>query len=173
MIEFGHDKQKGYWLRAEMFVDHPLETVFEFFADARQLERITPPMLNFKILTPMPVEMKTGLLLDYQISIHKIPIKWKTEIAVWDPPFRFVDRQLKGPYKLWHHEHTFEEIEGRTLVKDVVFYKPIGGALVHKIFVRRDLEKIFRYRQEKIAEIFQGMRRVPQVANKRLQGTPS
>ena len=97
MIEFGHDKQKGYWLRAEMFVDHPLETVFEFFADARQLERITPPMLNFKILTPLPVEMKAGLLLDYQISIHKIPIKWKTEIAVWDPPFRFVDRQLKGP----------------------------------------------------------------------------
>ena len=124
-----------------MFVDHPLETVFEFFADARQLERITPPMLNFKILTPMPVEMKIGLLLDYQISIHKITIKWKTEIAVWDPPFRFVDRQLKGPYKIWHHEHTFEEIDGRTLVKDVVFYNPIGGALVHKLFVRRDLEK--------------------------------
>jgi len=82
VIEFGHDKQSGYWLRAEMFVDQPLETVFEFFADARQLERITPPMLNFKILTPMPVEMKAGLLLDYQISIHKIPIKWKTEIAV-------------------------------------------------------------------------------------------
>ena len=120
MIEFGHDKQSGYWLRAEMFVDQPLETVFEFFADARQLERITPPMLNFKILTPMPVEMKAGLLLDYQISIHKIPIKWKTEIAVWDPPFRFVDRQLKGPYKIWRHEHTFEEIDGRTLVKDVV-----------------------------------------------------
>ena len=153
MIEFGHDKDSGYWLRAEMLVEQPLETVFEFFADAKQLERITPPILNFKILTPMPVEMKARLLLDYQISIHKIPIKWRTEIAVWEPPYRFVDRQLKGPYHLWHHEHTFEETENGTFVKDKVIYKPIGGALVHKLFVRRDLEKIFRYRQEKIAEI--------------------
>lgn len=154
MIEFGHSKGSGYWLRAEMLVEQPLETVFEFFADAKQLERITPPILNFKILTPMPVEMKKGLLLDYQISIHKIPIKWKTEIAAWEPPYRFVDRQLKGPYKLWHHEHTFEETDQGTLVKDKVLYKPIGGALVHKLFVRSDLEKIFRYRQEKISEIF-------------------
>ena len=154
MIEFGHDKGSGYWLRAEMLVEQPLETVFEFFADAKQLERITPPILNFKILTPMPVEMQAGLLLDYQISIHKVPIKWRTEIAAWEPPYRFVDRQLKGPYHLWHHEHTFEATENGTLVKDKVIYKPIGGALVHKLFVRRDLEKIFRYRQEKIAEIF-------------------
>ena len=160
MIEFGHDKDSGYWLRAEMLVEQPLETVFDFFADAKQLERITPPILNFKILTPMPVEMKARLLLDYQISIHKIPIKWRTEIAVWEPPYRFVDRQLKGPYHLWHHEHTFEETENGTFVKDKVIYKPIGGALVHKLFVRRDLEKIFRYRQEKIAEIFAAM---PQV----------
>ena len=154
MIEFWHSEDSGYWLRAEMLVDHPLQTVFNFFADAKQLERITPPILNFKILTPMPVEMNEGLLLDYQISIHKIPIKWRTEIAAWEPPYRFVDRQLKGPYKLWHHEHTFEETDKGTLVKDKVLYKPIGGALVHKLFVRRDLEKIFRYRQEKIAEIF-------------------
>ena len=140
MIEFGHDKDSGYWLRAEMLVEQPLETVFEFFADAKQLERITPPILNFKILTPMPVEMKGGLLLDYQISIHKVPIKWRTEIAVWEPPYRFVDRQLKGPYHLWHHEHTFEETENGTLVKDKVIYKPIGGALVHKLLVRRDSE---------------------------------
>ena len=119
MIEFGHDKDSGYWLRAEMLVEQPLETVFEFFADAKQLERITPPILNFKILTPMPVEIKAGLLLDYQISIHKVPIKWRTEIAVWEPPYRFVDRQLKGPYHLWHHEHTFEETENGTLVKDL------------------------------------------------------
>ena len=122
MIEFGHDKDSGYWLRAEMLVEQPLETVFEFFADAKQLERITPPILNFKILTPMPVEIKAGLLLDYQISIHKVPIKWRTEIAVWEPPYRFVDRQLKGPYHLWHHEHTFEETENGTLVKDKVIY---------------------------------------------------
>ena len=86
-----------------------------------------------------------------------MPIKWRTEIAAWEPPYRFVDRQLKGPYHLWHHEHTFEETENGTLVKDKVIYKPIGGALIHKLFVRRDLEKIFRYRQEKIAEIFAAM----------------
>jgi ligand-binding SRPBCC domain-containing protein len=157
MIEFGNEKETGYWLQTEMYIDHPLETVFKFFADAKQLERITPPWVNFKILTPMPVEMKAQLLLDYQISIHKIPIKWRTEIAVWEPPNRFVDRQIKGPYKLWHHEHLFEEIDGRTLMKDHVQYRPIGGALVHKLFVRRDLEKIFTYRQEKISEIFAGL----------------
>lgn len=159
MIEFGYDKNSGYWLKAEMTVDQPLETVFQFFADARQLERITPPWLNFKILTPMPVEMKAGLLLDYQISIHKIPIKWRTEIASWEPPYRFVDQQLKGPYRLWHHEHTFEEVDGKTLVKDRVQYKPIGGALVHSLFVKRDLAKIFTYRQEQIAAIFAEMDR--------------
>ena len=105
-----------------MLVEQPLETVFEFFADAKQLERITPPILNFKILTPMPVEIKAGLLLDYQISIHKVPIKWRTEIAAWEPPYRFVDRQLKGPYHLWHHEHTFEETDDGTLVKDKVVW---------------------------------------------------
>ena len=107
----------------------------------------------------MPVEMKAGLLLDYQISIHKIPIKWQSEIVVWEPPHRFVDRQVNGPYKLWNHEHAFEEIEGRTLVKDRVQYRPIGGAIIHKLFVHRDLEKIFIYRQEKIAEIFAELNR--------------
>lgn len=154
MLEFGHDKKSGYWLRAEIFVEQSPETVFKFCSDARQLERITPSMLNFKILTPMPVEMKVGLLLDYQISIHKIPIKWCTEIAVCEPPYRLVYRQLKGPYHLWRHELTFEETDGGTLFISKVLYKPIGGALAHKLFVRRDLEKIFRYRQERITEIF-------------------
>ena len=153
MIEFGKSENE-YWLNAEITVEQPRERVFEFFADARQLERITPPLLNFKILTPMPIEMKAGLLLDYQIRIRKIPIKWQTEISVWEPPHRFVDQQLKGPYRLWHHEHTFEELDGHTLVKDRVRYMPIGGALMNWLFVQRDLTNIFRYRQRQIAAFF-------------------
>ncbi len=110
-ISITPDKKSGYRLHAEMSVDLPLDLVFSIFSDARQLERITPPWLNFSVLTPEPIEMKTGLLLDYQLYLHRVPIKWRTEIAVWEPPFRFVDQQLRGPYKLWYHEHTFEEIE--------------------------------------------------------------
>jgi len=158
MLEIKKDeKLGGYRLRAEMTVNLPLEAVFEVFADARQLERITPPWLNFSILTPFPIEMKSGLLLDYQLSLHKIPIKWQTEIAAWEPPYRFVDQQLRGPYKRWHHEHTFEEVDGKTLVKDNVHYIPIGGQLIHWLFVRNDLEKIFRYRQQELAKIFAEM----------------
>ena len=153
MIEFGKSENE-YWLNAEITVEQPRERVFEFFADARQLERITPPLLNFKILTPMPIEMKAGLLLDYQIRIRKIPIKWQTEISVWEPPHRFVDQQLKGPYRLWHHEHTFEELDGHTLVKDRVRYMPIGGTLTNWLFVQRDLKNIFHYRQTQIAAFF-------------------
>ena len=173
MIQIEKHPERGFVLTTRQFVNRTREEVFAFFSDASQLGRITPPFLKFKIQTPLPIELKKGALIDYSLTLRFLPIRWRTEISAWDAPNRFVDRQLKGPYKLWHHEHTFEEIEGRTLVKDVVFYKPIGGALVHKLFVRRDLEKIFRYRQEKIAEIFRGMRRVPQVADKQLQGVPS
>ena len=96
-IEIKRAPEGGYRLTAKMTVDLPREEVFEFFADANQLERITPSWLNFKVLTPRPITMKAGLLLDYKIRLHAIPIKWRTEISAWDPPFRFVDQQLKGP----------------------------------------------------------------------------
>ena len=153
-IEIKRAPEGGYRLTARMTVDLPRDEVFRFFADANQLERITPPWLNFKILTPRPIEMKAGLLLDYRIRLHGIPIKWRTEISAWDPPFRFVDQQLKGPYKRWHHEHTFEEVDGKTVVVDNVHYIPRGGGLIHRWMVKPDLEKIFHFRHDRLTEIF-------------------
>lgn len=153
-IEIKRAPQGGYCLTARMAVDLPREEVFELFADANQLERITPDWLNFEILTPRPILMRAGLLLDYKIRLHAIPIKWRTEISAWNPPFRFVDQQLKGPYKRWHHEHTFEQIDGKTIVIDNVHYIPRGGSLIHRFMVKPDLEKIFRFRHDRLSEIF-------------------
>ena len=153
-IQIQRDPDEGYRLTARMAVDLPIDEVFGFFADANQLERITPDWLHFKVLTPRPIEMKAGLLLDYRIRLHAIPIKWRTEISAWQPPFRFVDQQLKGPYKLWHHEHTFEEVDGKTIVHDNVHYIPRGGSLIHRFMVKPDLEKIFRFRHDRLTEIF-------------------
>lgn len=153
-IQIQRDPVQGYRLTARMTVDLPRDEVFAFFADANQLERITPEWLNFVVLTPRPIEMKAGLLLDYRIRLHAIPINWRTEIAAWEPPFRFVDQQLKGPYKRWYHEHTFEEVDGSTIVHDNVHYIPRGGRLIHRFMVKPDLEKIFRFRHDKLTEIF-------------------
>ena len=154
-IEIKRAPEGGYRLTAKMTVDLPREEVFEFFADANQLERITPSWLNFKVLTPRPITMKAGLLLDYKIRLHAIPIKWRTEISAWDPPFRFVDQQLKGPYKRWWHEHIFEDLgNGLTLVRDEVHYIPRGGSLLHRLMVKPDLKRIFTYRQEQLAKRF-------------------
>ncbi len=152
---FRPDDKVGYRIEAEIVVDLTRKVVFEFFADAMELGRITPPWVNFSVQTPQPIEMRQGLLLDYRIKLHQIPIRWQTEICVWEPPFRFVDQQLRGPYKRWYHEHTFEELDGgRTLVRDEVHYIPRGGSLIHRLMVRPDLEKIFQFRQDTLKEIF-------------------
>jgi ligand-binding SRPBCC domain-containing protein len=139
-------------------VPTPVDKVFPFFADAYNLEDITPSYLNFEVLTPKPIPMKAGALIDYQLRVRGVPIRWKTEIAVWEPPHRFVDQQLKGPYQRWHHTHTFEPTpEGGTLCTDRVEYRPIGGPLApiaNALFVQRDVVGIFRYRTIKIAERF-------------------
>ncbi len=155
LLEFSADDVQGYRLKAEIVVKSSLQEVFDFFSSAENLEMITPPWLNFRILTPMPVTMKRGALLDYKIRLHMIPIRWRTEIAQWQPPFKFVDQQLRGPYKRWWHEHTFEDLGGgRTLVRDEVHYIPRGGSLLHRLIVKPDLVKIFSYRQERLAEHF-------------------
>jgi len=141
-------------LETELWLPCPRAEVFPFFAEARNLEILTPPWLNFEVLTPEPIIMRVGLLIDYRIRLHGIPIGWRTEILEWDPPHRFVDTQLKGPYRLWHHTHTFEEQNGGTLCRDVVRYHPLGGALSNWLFVRRDVEQIFQYRQKKMNELF-------------------
>lgn len=148
------DRRGVYQLRTELWVPQPIETVFEFFADAYRLEDITPPWLHFHVLTPRPVPMSAGTLIDYRLRLHGLPLSWRSEISVWEPPFRFVDRQVRGPYRLWHHDHTFETVDGGTLVRDCVDYAVPGGPLVNALFVRPDLVKIFEYRTARLREFF-------------------
>ena len=145
---------KEFTFNVEQFLPSPRDKVFPFFSEARNLEILTPPWLKFEVLTPAPIVMKPGALIDYRIKIHGIPIRWRTEIVEWNPPHRFVDVQLNGPYKLWHHTHTFAERDGGTLCRDEVRYYPRGGALMNWLFVRGDVKRIFDYRRQKLAEIF-------------------
>ena len=143
-------------LTKSITIRRPLREVFDFFADAGNLERITPPELNFHIITPRPIEIEKGTLIDYSLKLRGLPMKWKTEISVWDPPFEFVDQQLNGPYKQWIHRHRFTELEkGKTLIDDEVRYRlplePLGD-VVHFI-VRRELDYIFDHRQKTVAEL--------------------
>jgi len=137
----------------------PPSAVFPFFADAQNLERLTPPWLSFRILTPLPIEMRTGTRIDYRIGIRGVPVRWQTHIRRWQPPYAFADEQLRGPYSLWHHTHTFTPQRGGTLLSDEVRMRPKGGPLagaVMSLFVRRDVERIFRYRAEAMARRFGG-----------------
>lgn len=139
----------------ELWLPRPREEVFPFFADAHNLEAITPPFLQFQVLTPDPIVMRAGLRLDYRLKIHGVPVRWRTEIEAWEPPRRFVDRQLRGPYRLWHHTHTFEERDGGTLCRDLVRYAAPGGPLrpwIERFFVRGDVERIFAYRTARLKE---------------------
>jgi ligand-binding SRPBCC domain-containing protein len=130
----------------ELWLPVPREKVFPFFADARNLEVITPPWLNFHVLTPGKIEMRVGAIIDYQLRIHGFPICWRTQITAWNPPFNFCDEQRRGPYKLWQHTHTFAEKDNGTLCKDRVVYAVPGGKLMNYLFVQRDVEKIFAFR---------------------------
>jgi len=141
-----------FTFHAEVWLPRLREEVFAFFADAHNLQAITPPWLKFDVLTPAPIAMRPGTLIDYRIRVHGLPIRWRTEITEWNPPHSFVDVQLRGPYTLWHHTHTFEEREGGTLCIDDVRYRPRGGALMNWLFVRRDVERIFAYRQEALRD---------------------
>lgn len=156
MIEITPDPEirSGYRLTAETFVPRRLEEVFPFFADAMNLERITPPLLKFHVLTPPPIEMRTGKTIDYKLRINGLPMRWRSEIAEWDPPYKFSDHQLKGPYKYWRHQHLFEETADGTLCKDIVQYGVPGGALVHWLLVKKDVRAIFEYREKVFQEIF-------------------
>ncbi|MCS7089910.1 MAG: SRPBCC family protein [Verrucomicrobiota bacterium] len=131
---------------SELILPLSREQVFLFFADATNLEAITPPWLHFHILTPMPIEMRAGVQIDYRLKIHGWPVRWRSRISVWDPPHRFVDEQILGPYRLWQHTHEFLEVSGGTRVRDHVRYAVPMDWLLHRLFVRRDLEEIFRYR---------------------------
>ncbi len=132
------------------------DEAFEFFADALNLERITPPWLGFSVVTRKPIEMRAGTLIDYRLTFHGASLSWHTEIALWDPPRRFVDVQLAGPYRVWHHTHTFEPDGEGTVMRDVVRYGlPLGplGELIRVLLVRRDLDGIFDFRQKEVARV--------------------
>lgn len=143
-----HFFERDLWLPVQR------EKVFPFFADARNLEVITPPWLNFHILTPGEILMQVGALIEYQLRIHGFPIRWCTEITGWNPPHSFVDEQRRGPYRLWRHTHTFTDKDGGTHCHDCVEYAVPGGALVNKLFVKRDVETIFAYRAEALKKHF-------------------
>jgi ligand-binding SRPBCC domain-containing protein len=147
-----------HFVRREQLLDAAPEAVFPFFADAFNLEQITPPWLGFGVVTPRPIDMRAGALIEYRLKLHGVPLRWRTTIAVWDPPRRFVDVQIRGPYRLWHHTHEFEPAgDGGTVMRDVVRYAmPFGplGELARLALVRRDLAAIFDYRHAAIRPYF-------------------
>jgi len=146
-----------YVYESEIEVPKPREEVFPFFAKAENLETITPPNLGFRIITPLPIDMREGTLIDYQISLHGIPMKWRTKITRWDPPYEFEDTQLSGPYKQWIHRHTFVDTgRGTTLMKDVVKYRlpmePLGDVM--QWLIGREIQGIFDFRTSTIERLF-------------------
>lgn len=146
-----------YRLERSVFLPRPRPEVFAFFADARNLERITPPFLLFRILTPDPIVMRAGTLIDYEIHLYGIPVRWRTRIEEYDADSSFTDVQLSGPYRTWRHHHQFHEVPSGTEMHDRVDYEmPYGtlGALTRRLFVRAALDRIFDYRTHAITEHF-------------------
>ena len=145
---------KTHVLEREILLPGSPGDVFPFFAMAENLDELTPPWLHFRILTELPVEMKTGALIDYKLRIRMLPIRWRSKITAWEPPHRFIDEQVRGPYRSWVHEHTFLEQDEGTLVRDRVEYAVWGGSIINRLLVRPDLDRIFSYRFEKLEELF-------------------
>jgi len=139
----------------EQSIDKPIDEVFAFLADARNLALLIPDWVSFCMVTPGPIGMAPGIHIDYAVRLHGIPFAWQSEITVWEPPHRFVDEQRKGPYRWWIHMHTFEEAHaGQTIVRDVVRYGVPGGRVVNKLLVAPDLGRIFSHRRRQLQEIF-------------------
>jgi ligand-binding SRPBCC domain-containing protein len=146
-----------YRLERSQLIPRPQHEVFAFFADAANLERLTPDFLRFQIETPLPMEMRAGALIDYRLTLMGLPVRWRTRISSWEPPQRFCDDQERGPYALWHHVHEFEAMGDQTRMSDRVDYRlPLGplGTLAHVLSVRRMLERIFDHRRSVIEQLF-------------------
>lgn len=135
-------------------IEQPIAQVFAFFSDAHNLAEITPPWLRFEVLTPAPIAMQVGTRIDYRLRLRGIPLSWQSEITAWVPPRYFMDEQRRGPYRIWRHTHTFEETAAGTVVGDEVEYAVWGSSVVNTLFVRRDIERIFAYRAEKLDALF-------------------
>jgi ligand-binding SRPBCC domain-containing protein len=146
-------------LTTELWMPRPVEEVFAFFSDAHNLDVLTPPWLHFRVLTPAPIEMRQGTVIEYRLRWRRLPLFWRTEIAAWEPNKRFIDRALKSPYRQWVHEHTFEERDGGTLMRDRVDYAVPGWLLeplLDRWVVGPDVRGIFAYRRKKMIELFGG-----------------
>jgi ligand-binding SRPBCC domain-containing protein len=149
----------GHTIERAQLVPAPVGVAFAFFADAFNLEAITPPWLRFRILTPRPIAMGEGALIDYRLTLHRVPCLWHTRIDTWVPGRRFVDRQISGPFSVWEHTHTFESRAGGTLIRDLVVYRmPLGplGEIARRVLIGRDLERIFDYRRDAIERLIRG-----------------
>jgi ligand-binding SRPBCC domain-containing protein len=139
-----------------MWLPRSIEDAFAFFSDAGNLDALTPPWLDFRILTPRPIVMQAGTRIDYRLRVHLIPIRWQSEITVWQPPRQFVDEQRRGPYQLWHHRHDFAADAGGTWIRDHVEYQPRGwicAPLINRWLVAPDLRAIFAHRHRRIREL--------------------
>jgi ligand-binding SRPBCC domain-containing protein len=146
-----------YHLERDTFIPGAQQEVFSFFSDARNLERLTPGFLGFEIMTPMPMEMKAGALIDYRLKLFGVPLRWRTRIDEFEPISHFVDVQLSGPYRLWRHRHEFRTVPGGTQMRDQVDYElPFGpiGTVARTLFVRSTLDRIFDYRSSVIQDLF-------------------
>jgi hypothetical protein len=144
-----------YQLIREQWIPKPMDEAFAFFSRPENLEEITPPWLGFRIVRTGK-QLHAGSLINYKLRIHGLPMRWTSEITVWEPPYRFVDTQLRGPYKLWRHEHSFREQNRGTLIRDHVDYAlPFGifGEIAHKLMVRRDVETIFKFRRQRLEQL--------------------
>ena len=154
LLPDGKSKRNGVRrYQTEMWVDAPIDKVFEFFSNPANLEQITPPWLKFKMVQPQYLSIGSGTIIDYRLRLHGIPITWQSEITEWNPPYHFTDVQRKGPYRHWVHTHEFNEAGTGTFIRDSVDYKVPGGYLVDRLFVRKDIERIFTYRKSKLREL--------------------
>jgi ligand-binding SRPBCC domain-containing protein len=152
-IELERTGRGAYRLTSAVTVSRPLEAVFPFFSDAHNLERLTPPWLSFRVVTPGPIAIAPGARIDYRLRVRGLPIRWTSEIGAWEPPHRFTDCQVRGPYRRWLHEHTFGERDGATLVGDDVEFEVRGGSLAGRV-VAGDVRRIFEYRRDRLHELF-------------------
>lgn len=151
----GHDG--GHVFQSYQWFPRSKKEIFDFFSKAENLETITPPWLNFKIIKKSHNEIQEGMLIDYSLKIKGVPARWRTRISNWSPPHQFMDSQLRGPYSLWDHTHSFDEIGEGTLMSDEVVYRaPFGpiGHIMNEILIRKDIETIFNYRTKRMAEYF-------------------
>jgi hypothetical protein len=145
---------KTFHLDRELTIARPIHEVFAFFGNPQNLEAITPPWLRFRVREASDHPLREGSQIRYFLKVHGCPMGWTSLISTWNPPHCFVDEQVSGPYRIWHHTHTFEQVDGGTRIRDRVEYAMFGGRLINELFVSRDLDRVFDYRTARLEEIF-------------------